>query len=243
MKKRVGIVVLAIVLFLTLAFMAVAVDKSDAVTGVSVTSGTSSKFTSTAAGSRGAQGGNVTFVNVTTTRSTVKWAGFLGRVSSALRLGLGSDYLFDFGDAPTNQTKTVFAASDSAFDFSNLANTTAANVDGAWGFPTGHIDSAQSTYAGQDTIAQVSNVKTLALRAFNNLTGVSNFSALITYRSGLFSDGGAATEETSYAFGVSVNASQRDFRNDSQVDYELVVPVNTSGLGGVQTYFFFLDVE
>ena len=186
----------------------------------------------------------MTFLNVTTTRSTVKWAGYAGRVSSALKLGLGSDFLFDFGSAVSTQIKSVFAAPDNVFDFSNLQNATPSGVDAAWGVPAGHVDSATSSHTGSNTIAQVENVKTIALRAFNNLTATSNFSALIAYSSGLFQDLAInSSEETAYAFGVSVNISQRDFRNNSQVDYELVVPVNTSGLSGVQTYFFFLDVE
>ncbi len=244
MKKRVKmVVVFATIIILTLAYMAQAVNKADAVTNTSVTTGLSSRFVSTGAGSHGAQGGNVTHLNVSTTRSTIKWAGYFGQVSAVLRLGFGSDILFSFGNANINQTKTVFAAPDAAFDFSNLLAATAAAVDSAWGFASAHADSATSSHTGSDTIATVTAVPTINLRAFNNLTATSNFSALIAYRSGLFTDGGAAAEETSYAFGVAVNASQRDFRNFSQVDYELVVPVNNSGVGGVQTYFFFLDVE
>ncbi len=259
MKKRVSVIVaIATILVLTLVYMAQAVDKSDAVTNASLTVGTSSRFSAAALGSRGAQAGNVTFVNATTTRGTAKWAGFLGRVSAALRLGFGSDVLFHFGEVPVNssdnQVKTVFAASDSSFDFSNLQSATPASVDSAYGFPANHVDSATRVFnLSSLTVAQVTGVRAAPLVAFTgpnetlgnvciNKTDGCALSAIL-YNSSVFADTASPAQEFDFAFGVKVVPNQRDFRNQTPVDYELMVPVNTSGLGGVQTYFFFLDVE
>lgn len=249
MKKRVGLLLVIATLFLlVLGNTAFAVNKADAVTAASnLTVGSSARFTPGSPGSRGAQGGNVTFLNVTASRSTVKWAGFLGRVSTALRLGLSSESLFDFGEADVSQIKTVFAAPDTNFNFGNLTNASAGDVDSAWGFATGHVDSATRSFTATsaNAVAQVSFVKTLALNAYTAGNGTSGNSTLTTqfYNSSIFSDLGTPTEEVDFAFGVKVVPAQRDFRNQSVVDYELVVPVNNSGLAGVQTYFFFLDVE
>jgi len=250
MKKRVELLIVVATLFLIVfGYTAFAVDKSDAVTAASnLTVGASDRFSSGSPGSRGAQGGNVTFLNVTASRSTVKWAGFLGRVSAALKLGFGSDVLFDFGNANVSQVKTVFASPDSGFNFGNLVNATTAAVDSAWGFPTGHVDSVTRTFTVSDlTVAQVSNVKAVGLRSFTfdpaNLTSGNQTLTTQTYNSSIFADTASPTEEVDFAFGVKVVPEQRDFRNFSLVDYQLIVPVNTTGLAGVQTYFFFLDVE
>jgi len=248
MKKRVELLIVIATLFLlVLGSAAFAVDKSDAVTGASLTVSDSGRFTSTTPGSTGAQGGNVTIVNVTTSRSTVKWAGFFGRVSAALKLGFGTDVLYDFGNGNSSQIKTVFASPDSAFNFGNLVNATTTSVDSAWGFPQGHVDSATRTFTVSDqTVAQVSNVKAVALNAYSPGFGFpGNASTLTTnvYNSSIFADNVTPVSTFDFAFGTKVVLDQRDFRNQTTVDYELVVPVNTSGLGGVQTYYFFLDVE
>ena len=241
MKKKVELLVAVATLFiLVLGYTAFAVDKADAVSGASLTVGSSNKFTSTNPSSTGAQGGNVTFVNVTTTKSTVKWAGFLGRVSSALKLGYGTDVLYDFGNSNSSQIKTVFASPDSSFNFGNLINATTAAVDSAWGNPQGHVDSATRTFTVSDqTVAQVSNVKAVGLNAYTP----GNVLSTQIYNSSIFADTAAPASTLDFAFGTKVVLDQRDFRNQSVVDYELVVPVNTTGLGGIQTYYFFLDVE
>src|SRR3989338_2238140 len=106
MKKRVELLVVVVTIFvLVLGYAALAVDKSTAVSGASLTVGSSNRFTSTNPSSTGAQGGNVTFLNVTTSKSTVKWAGFLGRVSAALKLGFGGDVLYSFGNSNSSQIK------------------------------------------------------------------------------------------------------------------------------------------
>ena len=247
MKKRGGLLLVVTILFmLVLGYTAFAVDKADAVTGASLTVGSSNKFTATTPGNRGAQAGNVTFVNVTTTRSTVKWAGFLGRVTSSLKLGFSTDVLYDFGSANTSQIKTVFASPDTAFNFGNLVNATTAALDSVWGFPQGHVDSATRTFTVNDqTVAHVSNVKAVGLNTYTAGNGTSGNATVTTgvYNSSIFADTASPASTFDFAFGTKVVPEQRDFRNQSVVDYELVVPVNTSGLGGVQTYFFFLDVE
>lgn len=248
MKKRVELLVaIATIFVLVLGYAAFAVDKSDAVTAASnLTVGSSARFTPGSPGSRGVQAGNVTFLNVTASRSTVKWAGFLGRVASTLKLGLSTDVLYDFGDANTTQIKTVFASPDSAFNFGNLVNATTAALDSVWGFPQGHVDSATRSFTVSDqTVAQVSNVKAIGLNAYTAGNGTSGNSTLSTriYNSSIFADTATPVSTFDFAFGTKVVLEQRDFRNQSIVDYELVVPVNNSGLGGQQTYFFFLDIE
>lgn len=238
--------VLTTIVFLMLAFMAVAVDKSDAVSGGSVTAYANGRLTNTGAGSHNARAGNVTQLNVTATKSTGKWAGYFGQVTSALKLGFGSDVLYDFGSVTNSQIKSVFAAPDSAFDFSNLLAASAGNADSAWGFSTADVDSATSVFTGTATIATVTSVPAVGLRAYED-TGTAQCAGCVLntsiYKSGVFTDTASPAQEIDFAFGVAVDADERDFRNLTLVDYELIVPVNTTGVGGTETYYFFLDVE
>ncbi len=240
-EKKSLLVVIVILFMLVLGSAVFAVDKSDAVSGASVIVGSSNRFTATNPGSTRAQGGNVTFLNVTASHSTVKWAGFLGRVTSSLKLGFSTDVLYNFGSANTSQIKTILASPDTGFNFGNLVNATTVAVDSAWGFPQGHIDSATRTFTltSPNAVAQVSNVKAVGLRAFT----AGGILSTALYNSSIFADTAAPTEEVDFAFGTKVALNQRDFRNQSIVDYELIVPINTSGLAGLQTYYFFLDIE
>lgn len=90
------------------------------------------------------------------------------------------------------------------------------------------------------TLAQVSNVATVPLIAHSE-NGPSSFRNTSIYRAGIFADTAAPTSTFDFSFGANVDPNERDFRNTSTVNYELIVPVNFSL--GVQTYFFFLDVE
>ena len=227
------------VMLLALSAVVYAVDKEDAVSGAAITEGPSGTLTETSSGSDDAQGGNVTEINLTTTSSTVKWQGYFGQVTAALKLGIGSDILFNFGSVPNGQIKTVLASPDSSFDFSSLQAASVNDVDTAWSFTTTDADSATSTLTGSATIAQVASVPTASLNAYNSTGSLKTD----IYSSGALADTGSPSAVTDFAFGVSIDANQRDFRNTTVVDYELIVPVNTSGVAGTQTYFFFLDIE
>lgn len=249
MKKRwSGYLVITTIVFLVLAFMAVAVDKSDAVSGGSLTVGTSGRLTNTGAGSKATRAGNVTQVDVTSTKSTVKWAGYFGQVTTALQLGYDSNVLYNFGSGNNSQIKSVFAAPDALFDFSNLLAASVGAVDSAWGFSITDKDSATSAFNGTTTIATVASVPAANLISYNAMVA---FNATVwtggnqnntAYKSGLFTDLASPVQEFDFAFGVAVDADKRDFRNTTVVDYELMVPVNTTG-AGTETYYFFLDVE
>jgi hypothetical protein len=241
MKKEKGLALLVIsVVFLSLMTMAyAAVDKSDAVSGGALTVGTAGSLTETSAGSYAAQGGNVTDIDIDTTASTVKWAGFFGEVTTSLKLGVSSDVLYDFGNAANDQIKTVLASTDSSFDFSQLQNASAADVDTVWSFTTADIDSATSAYTETATIATVTSVDVLNLTAYTS-TGVLNNTL---YRSGILADTASPSAENDFVFGVAVDDGERDFSNSTIVDYELVVPVSGGAIGTLETYYFFLDIE
>ncbi len=242
MRKNLGIRLLVMCgLFLLLTTMVyAAVDKSDAVSGGAVTEGAlSGSITETSAETHAAQGGNVSEIDVSSTASTIKWAGLFGEVTTSLKLGISSDVLYDFGSAANDQIKTVLASTDSSFDFSQLQAATAANVDSTWGFVAGDVDSATSVFIGSSIIATVGSVPSVGLNAHDS----DNTLNTSLYNSGLLADTASPSVENDFVFGVSVEADELAFDNLTTIDYELIVPVSDGGTGILETYYLFLDIE
>jgi len=240
MEKRLGMAIIIVAMVLVLASMALAVDRAGAVSGASVTKGISSRLTAAVAQSDDAQAGNVTQLNLSTSKSTAKWAGYFGQVSATLALGIGSDQLFSFGSAANDQIVSVLASTDTGFNFGNLVAATAANVDTIYGFAAADIDSGTLTLDDSTpTIAGVSTVPAANLRAH---TGAGTLSTSI-YQSGVLADTAGPGAEGDLAFGVSTNSDERDFANATVVDYELIVPISGGDTGVEETYYFFLDLQ
>jgi len=237
-KIATSMVVLAL-MTMVMAMSAFAIDKADAVAGAGTTVGATGVFTETTAGTDTAEGGDVTEVNLTTSASTTKWQGYYGQVTASLSIGSGTNVLYSFGSVPSNQIKTVFASTDTGFDFSGLLASVGSAYDTAAGWTGGDKDSAASTLATTNTIAQLSSVPAVALNAY---TGAGAANATL-FKSGIFKDTASPAVYNDFAWGVPVNVDKRDFTNSTVVDYELLVPVDNNGSAGSQTYYFFLDLE
>lgn len=232
--------IIIVAMVLVLASMAFAVDRSGAVSGATAVKGISSRLTAATAQSDAAQAGNVTQLNLSTSKSTVKWAGYFGQVSATLALGIGSNQLFSFGSADNDQILSVLASTDTNFNFGNLLAATAANVDTIYGFAAADIDSGALTLDDSTpTIAGVSSVPAANLNAY---TAAGSASTSI-YQSGVLADTAAPAAEGDLAFGVSVNANERDFSNTTVTDYELIVPISDGDTAVKETYYFFLDLQ
>lgn len=236
---------LVVVTVLIMAMAAVyvsAVDKSASIAGAATTKRNIGTYTETSAGSDAAVGGNVSELNLSTSSTTSKWQGYIGSVTASLFLGSGTNTLYSFGSVPNGQIKAVFASTDSAFNFAALAAATAANIDTTWAFNTTDQDSGTNNFDDASrTIAQVTSVPVINLTTINS----ANASVANVYQTGVFKDDGtvAATSYGVMAFGVQVVPNIKAYDNSTTVDYELVVPVNSAGVAGTQTYYFFLDIE
>jgi len=246
MRKLVyGILISVLVSLMVIGVGAAAIDKKDAVNGAAVASAPrDAVYTETSAGNMIASGGNVTEVNLTGTNvSTIKWAGYFGQVAADLYLGSGTSLLYSFGAAANNQIKSVFASTDTAFNFASLQVISAGDVDTVWSFATGDSDSETTVFTGTSTISQVTSVPSLGLYGHDPGTGLQNATL---FNPGAFKDDGSATAGSfgTIAFGVMVIPNAYDYKNTTVVDYELIVPVNNTGItSNTQTYYFFLDVE
>ncbi|MFH1276470.1 MAG: hypothetical protein ABIH82_05145 [Candidatus Woesearchaeota archaeon] len=238
MKK---ILIIMAFFVLSLAMMVVAVDKSASVDGASTTVNSAVRLADVTAGSDTTEAGNITDMDLDTTSRTGKWAAYLGEVSAALKIGNASGTaLYNWGSVQNDQIKSVFASTDSAFDFSALAAGTASELDTALGWTGADADSAASTFDDTTaTIATVTSVPVVNLNAYTAAGAVIT----TTYQSGLFEDTGSPAAYGDFAFGVKVTPDQKDYQNVTQVDYELLVPVNNSASGGTKTFYFFLDIE
>ncbi|NQU78327.1 hypothetical protein HQ545_01015 [Candidatus Woesearchaeota archaeon] len=210
----------------------VAVDRSSSVVPVTVTVLNESRWNATGGGNDIAKAGNVTELDLSSSSSTNKWAGYYGEVSGDLRLAnTDNDIMYDFGVLNQSQVKSVFASTDQNFGFATLYAASTANVDSMYGWDTTDSDSATLTL--DDDTATISTVTSVS---------VANLSASTVYQSGAFKDvAGLPSAFGELAYGVSVIVDQTAFNGYTQVDYELIVPVNSSA--GTQTYYFFMDIE
>ncbi|MFW6450333.1 MAG: hypothetical protein ACOCZ6_04730 [Nanoarchaeota archaeon] len=96
------------------------------------------------AGSHGAQGGNVTEINLTSESSTSKWQGFHGSTQASLFLGMGNEVFYDFGE---QDVENVYATQAGAtFNVSGLNSVDASAVDINWSFNSTDADSAENVY-------------------------------------------------------------------------------------------------
>ncbi|GEM_PF-2873561 len=256
MKKRVIILLTIVLLTISLISTVNAIDKSGAVTGTGVVGGAVdlTKLTESSAGSDTfAQGGNISFLNLSANITTIKWHGYLGNVTANLSLGSGTNILYSFGLAAKSQIKTIFASQSSTADFSTLAAINASAADLALGWAATDSDSFNSAFTSSTTMAQVAGVNKTGLNVISLMSdGMCNSTTIggvtngrFTWPTGVFNTSAAsAVSNTTLVFGAPINATGMcDFKNSTVVNYELMVPVNNSGVLRLSTYFFFLDVE
>jgi len=172
-----------------------------------------------------AQGGNVTRVDTQRNTSTVKWQGFYGNTTGNLKLGLNQDTLYDFGST-TIAADAVYAAQDPDFDFANLDNTTAAQVDTAFGFGVpADIDQTVDIYTGN--IAAIDGLVNVPAATLQD----TNFQCYLV-------DDTNTAVVNDFAFGGEVQAAGAVGFDGATWQYELMVPINA----GTPTYYFFLSI-
>jgi len=120
---------------------------------------------------------------------------------------------------------------------------TAADVDTTYGFTTTDADSGTNTL--DDSTATIANLVGVPVANLNAYNAVGRSLNTSIFQSGVLKDDGivAADAFGVLAYGVAVVPDQYAFENTTIADYELIVPVNSSGVAGTQTFYFFMDVE
>lgn len=211
MKSKIIVLMVALALCASFAFA----DVDDAETNV----GQSDKYDEgTEADSYVVEGGNVTEINLSGSATTESWQGFFGNTTANLRLGMGTDVLYDFGETDTT---AVYATTNDAFNFSALEEGAAADVDSAWGL------------SGDDAATNVFNESV----DHDGLSGTDaatmedgNFQAYIA------DDGGSGKEN--FAFGAIVDNDGAEGFNGKTYNYEMMVPTEDSS----EEYYFFMSI-
>lgn len=261
-----------ILIFLISLFSVSAIDKLTLITGGNLTNqGNFSTINETAVGSDTAQGGNVTYMNLTTTASTVKWQGYYGQVSANLLIGASSSgstsgglhLLYSWGAAQINQIKYVFATASSDYPWQLLTVATAANVvslDTALGWSSSDVDSANATFDDGLLSFGADSALTANLTSYQSPPGSTFFAGekvSNVYKTSIFNNGSTVSLEM-FTFGARITpsgekgggngfAGNRAFDNSTIVDYEMIVPTNgtniADGTRGVNTYYFWLEVN
>ena len=221
MKGKLAILMLAV---LVLSFsLAVA-----APSGASTTAGTSETGTATSSSSLNADGGNVTYVDVSSNVITSRWAGFYGNVSGNLLLADASANNFYQWTVGSMDGAVVYAASGSVSDWSstNIVPLTNANAP-AW-VQGAATDNFTNTFSATESFSSSSlTIASTPYVTTYNSTGVAgNLKTYALY----------ATAETAHVWAGKVVDDANGF-NGNSVDYQILLPAQTG-----TTYNFYLEL-
>ncbi len=240
------------------SFVLAVYDVKNQVSGATITEGSTVRATPSSVGTDIAAGGNVTNMNLTASAITTKWQGYYGNASlGSLRLGTGSSTnLYSWSGSLKNNIIGVFATTGSDFDFGRINLGTSLSYDSALGYiyPQGggywsDADTVTNTMTGgskyvifaTDNVGKT-GVANLTSYAFEN-NAWSSISSKFSV--GIFVDNlDNGAPQTDFAVGVNVsNGPYRSFDNQTDVNYELMVPLNASSASIGQTYYFYLAVK
>ena len=198
-------------------------------TGASTSVGTSETGTATSATSVGVDGGNVTYVDVSSNVITSRWAGFYGNVSGSLLLADASSHNFYQWTVGSMTGAVVYAASGAISDWGTgnivpLDNANApAYVNGAY------TDNFTNTFSATETFtssgyAGINNVPYVT--TFNSTGVAGNLKTYALY----------ATSETAQVWAGKV-VDDADGFNGNSADYQILLPAQTG-----TTYSFYLEL-
>jgi len=223
-------------------------DISNKVSGANITERLGiGKYTETGSGTDEANSSAVSMLNLSADASTIKWQGFIGEVEAAVMLGSQEDILYSFGNMPNGQVESVYATTDTSFNFAELRAASGYDVDTVYGWNTSDVDSASSVY--EDVSSAISGVVvwTANLTSYEPIDSKCNESVSTEryYHAGVFTDDGSIEQNNfeALAYGVTVTPDKCSYNKDIQVDYELIVPVNNTGVEGTQTYYIYMDIR
>src|SRR5208283_510623 len=163
------------------------------------------------------QGGNVTNMNISSTISTTKWAGYWGNVSGSLVLAPNSSSadLYSWVWSLSNGGEICAVAAPYGFNWAAVQNTTAPSVDTVWGFGTSSDNAA-------NTLTSTCNIYVGGV----NVTGTAgNTTGLGTFNTCALSAAATPTTKSDLAFCVNIAPAGTLFNNGTG-NYQLMVPTN-----------------
>ncbi len=236
-------------LSLALSVSSININKDLPISGAQATATSTSSFNQTKLFSKILNNGNSTQLNLSTAESTIKWAAFIGNVTAEVSIFGGStgSRIRYFGKTPFSQIKSVIAVTGNQAEiaFDSLTNGSGSQINTIWGFNSSHKDSGNNTFNdGFANISGIGNVPYVNLTGYYQSAGVCNKSSF-NFRTGILRDSISsitAGQYKSLIFTSPVYSSRCGFNNKS-VNFEMLVPINTSKAKSTQTYFFYLDIN
>lgn len=205
------------------------------VQGAAVTPGPQGKITATTAGSLVTEGGNVTEMNLTSNQSTEKWAGLYGNATGNLLLHKGTGnalYVWSWNPASGGE---VCVNVGGTFAWALSAATTATEIDTAWDFAAGDLDSAASTFitTAAYNLAGIGSGTTVG--AYTR-----NYAGANTWETFALEDTGTPAK-TDLAFCVNVSSTATTALNTTG-GYQLMAATNQT-VATFETYYFYIEMN
>ncbi len=188
---------------------------------------------SVTAGSAPTVGGNITSVNVASTRLTTKWADFYGNVTGTIRLSdtQAGDAVYVWTYSPATGGE-VCVSTNTSLAFASLTNATHAAIDANFS-TTGDPDDSDSTF----TDAAGCPSMTIASQAVTGFLSATNQGSGSDFQTCAMSSGGLAA--ANHAFCTAIDNSGQNYLGDA-ANYEIIVP--TGDPTGV-TYYFYVELD
>ena len=221
MKAKLFVLALA-VLVASLALVSAAPGGADA------TAGASSGSTGTATTTVDAEGGNVTYVDVSSNVVTSRWAGFYGNVSGSLLLGDVSDNTFYQWSVSDLTGAVVYAANNTVSDWTGGNIEPLANADAPSWVNGANTDNFTTTFSSTEAFvsSSLNEAGTPFVTTFNG-SGVAGDLKTYALRS--------ATDDANIWAGLVVDDTNGF--NNATVDYQILLPAQTG-----TTYNFYLEL-
>ncbi len=200
---------------------------SAAVNNASVTVGAESSYNSAVgAGNASVTAGGTSQVDVQSTQSTGRWAGFYGSITGSIVLADATSHWFKNWTVSNVAGAYVYASNASNPDFSTLAAATSTD-EPSWLTTTGAADNFQNTFAQSE--AQTFNGQSVTA----NYTQTYDNTGAETFKTYALKDG------SSDLIWAALAQNDATGYNGNTVDYQLLVPVD----GATATnYYFFLEL-
>jgi hypothetical protein len=178
------------------------------------------------------QGGNISYLNISTTQLTSKWASFFGNVAGTIRLSDtqagNAVYVWTYSSANGGE---VCVSTNGTFPVGTLVDATAANIETAF-TTNGAPDNAAGTF---NTTCPTLTIGSTSFAGF----AAARHQGSSTFTTCAASIGGTTAGNMAFCTNITVTGTGKNF-NNTNVNYELMVPSTASVAG---PYYFYMELS
>lgn len=219
-------------LMMMVAFSSIVFAAEGSFYATTITLGDSFRGTNSTAQTVVAEGGNITEMNLSTTRQTAVWQAFLGSIENVVELSYGGNDLYNAWNG--NNVAWIMLSNDSSVVWTSINGTSAVSAEDTFLGLSG-ADSVANTLTGTTHPAVETTGNDVTLNTAPTTTTLSNGGTAWT--TALFAfDGSSAV-----AYGTPVDNAGNEAYNGTNVNYQMMVP--TASATGLRTYSVYLLIE